>query len=199
MKKYFYIILLASISLSCSKEDEKIIDFNPDFEGRWSSDNYLEITGGLNEHWVIESSSEGYYSYSSGLSDALTEEGTVTINEGQIKIDGKHSSDEQYSIDEAPVKLESIGNIWRMRIAGTTYYSDKNSQAVYWTASSHPSCDVWNSTSDTVYCTINGVPRVMPNNTGIPVGDVFGETNTYSDNLGNSFTYIAIFPMEYDL
>jgi hypothetical protein len=168
--------------LGCKK---KVMDVNKDFLGSWYNDTkFSDPYANVYKNIEIKENSSATYRDEGGFSNK-TFTGKAKIKGSVLKIGLK-----KFTIDEAPKRLGNVGNFWRMKISGVTYYIDKDYLFGGSYTCSPSKLSIWNTGSTTIHANMDGQNYNIPPN-GFLESDItcFECESVYSDDHGNNFSF----------
>ncbi|MES2760655.1 MAG: hypothetical protein V4677_00545 [Bacteroidota bacterium] len=179
------VILLIIGSFGCKK---KVTDVNKDFIGLWYSESkYKSNFSSAYKSIEIKENSAAEYN-DAGEGSNVNFSGKARIKGSTLKIGIK-----KFTVDEAPKRLGNVGNFWRMKISGETYYIDKDYLFGGGSICYPTYLSVMNTGTSVIHGTMDGHSVTIPPN-GSAQSDVncFGCESVYSDDHGNNFSFFNI-------
>ncbi|MES2513217.1 MAG: hypothetical protein V4580_03700 [Bacteroidota bacterium] len=184
MKKITVILSLVLIigSFGCKK---KVADVNKDFVGLWYSESkYTTMYSDVYKSIQIKENSAAEYS-SQGDGTSVNFTGKARLKGSMLKIGIR-----KFSIDEAPTRLGNVGNFWRMKISGVTYYLNKDYLFGGGYICSPTKLSVYNTGNSVIHAIMDGHSvNIPPNSVAESDETCFGCESVYSDDHGNNFSF----------
>lgn len=178
MKTKILIILITVLIFSSCKK--KVAEVNADFVGEWYSESYFSYGGYEGESISIDEASYGVYEKLS-LFRSVTVNGRTKLGKNNIRIGIKG-----FHINQFPEKVGDIGELWQMKLDGTTYYKYKEKSLLY---NYSPYITFVNIGSETIEASINSEYFTLYSGEEYYFYRELGTNYEYSDNHNNHFSF----------